>query len=73
MTELLTDRDHEMIRQLGQMYMDFKHILGPGVVAKGDLGEVARHIHALQHMVMAQAAARAYPDKYRMLGNQMED
>lgn len=28
---------------------------------------------AIQHTVMAQAAARAYPDRYRLLGSTIND
>ena len=35
---------------------------------RADWAEFSTHLHAIQHMIMAQAAARAYPDKYRLLG-----
>lgn len=51
---------------------DLANLLG-GIVGHdhsraGDLNEAVAHIHALQAMVLAQAAARAYPDRYRLLG-----
>ena len=33
-----------------------------------DYREVVLHINALQNMVMAQAAARAYPSRYWLMG-----
>lgn len=36
---------------------------------KWDGAEWAMHIHDCQHMIMAQAAARAFPEKYRLLGH----
>jgi hypothetical protein len=33
----------------------------------------AMHVHAIQHAVMAQAAARAYPDLYGPLGGTLRD
>lgn len=33
-----------------------------------DWNECAVEIHVIQHRIMAQAAARAYPDKYRLMG-----
>lgn len=35
---------------------------------QNDLGELVVHIHAIQQAVMSNAAARAYPGKYRALG-----
>ena len=37
-------------------------------VATDDVQEAVDKIHQLQHAVAAQAAARAYPDRYRLLG-----
>lgn len=36
--------------------------------AADDRAEVAHEIHAIQHRIMSQAAARAYPDRYRLMG-----
>lgn len=33
-----------------------------------DWNEVAVMIHALQHIILAQCAARTYPDKFRLMG-----
>jgi hypothetical protein len=30
---------------------------------------MCNHIHALQHAVMSNAAGRAYPDEFRLLGD----
>jgi hypothetical protein len=46
----------------------FGRIIGDGPTRDGDWSEVAVHIHTLQHLIMAQAAARAYPDRFRLLG-----
>lgn len=43
-------------------------IVGRDESRAGDLAELAGHIHVIQRSVMAQAAARAYPDKFRLLG-----
>lgn len=59
---LLTEREHEVCRLLALAYNEY---LATG--AKGpDLGEFATAVHHAQHAVMAQAAARAYPDLYRL-------
>lgn len=43
-------------------------IIGNGPTRDGDLREMTLHVHSLQHFIMSQAAARAHPDKYRLLG-----
>ena len=43
-------------------------IIGDGPTRSQDLNEAALRIHAVQHMIMSQAAARAHPDLYRLLG-----
>jgi len=39
-----------------------------GNSVKHDIAEMVDKVHQLQAMVLAQAAARAYPDMYRPLG-----
>lgn len=38
-------------------------------IAKQDFEEAMNHIHALQQMIMAQAASRAHPELFRLLGH----
>lgn len=45
-------------------------VIGIGRTRDGDVGEFVGHIHAIQRMIMAQAAGRAYPDKFRLLGEE---
>lgn len=72
---LLTSDEKELLEKLGSLANDFswiarkaadetkaKHPWSP------DLEEAVFHIHALQHIVMANAAARAYPEKFRLFG-----
>lgn len=66
--ELLTPLERKVIQHLGLIWNDLCHIVGPGATREYDLDEAVVHIHALQHMVMAQAAARAYPAEFRLLG-----
>ena len=68
--KLLTDLEHATIDLLADLHRDMALIIGnPGApISDHDRAEMVLHIHALQNMVLAQAAARAYPDKYRLLG-----
>lgn len=43
-------------------------VIGDGPTRSGDLNELVRHVHGIQHMVMAQSSARAYPERFRLLG-----
>lgn len=71
---LLTDAEHQLIGLLGRCWNLFaSSVVGPDRTAQADCTEFVHHIHALQHMVMAQAAARAYPDQYRLAGRTLSD
>lgn len=45
-----------------------REIVGSGPSREGDLAEIAEDVHGIQARIMAQAAARAYPSKFRLLG-----
>ena len=67
-TELLTKDEHEAITKAGQLYGLLCRIVGTGPTRGADLNELIPHIHAIQQAVMSQAAGRAYPMEYRLLG-----
>lgn len=69
--ELLTALEKRLVTNLGDFWADLCTIVGDGVTREADLAEAIVHVHALQHFVMAQAAARAYPTEYRLLGNSL--
>lgn len=64
----LTPDERMAILQAGDLWATLCRIVGDDRTREADLGELVIHIHAIQHAVMAQAAARAYPDLYRLLG-----
>jgi hypothetical protein len=66
--ELLTHTEHELVRDLGEIYNTFCRIIDDGPARGSDTREVASHIHALQNMVLSQASRRAFPELYRSLG-----
>ncbi len=69
-SELLTTAEHEALDLTGRLARAIGTVIGGGgAPAAADFREAVAHIHALQQMIMAQAAARAYPDRYRLLGN----
>lgn len=67
-SHLLTLSEHVALEQLGGLWDALCTIVGHGPSRGADCAEIAGHIHALQRAVLAQAGARAYPDRYRLLG-----
>ena len=65
---LLTEEEQLALGLTGELHRQMILIIGPGPARIGDTAELVTHIHAIQHMIMSQAAARAYPLLYRMLG-----
>lgn len=69
MTELLTDHELKVMDLTTEIFNTMvQHVIARGPTHRGDVEELAFRIHAIQHMVMAQAAARAYPRRFRLLG-----
>lgn len=66
---LLTDSEQAALDLAAQLWNTLSgEIIGDGPSGHGDRVEIVAHIHAIQHAVMAQAAARAYPERFRLLG-----
>lgn len=68
MTELLTPAEHAAVAQAAELWKTLCGIVADGPARDGDLRELIFHIHAIQRTVLKQAAARAYPELYRLLG-----
>lgn len=71
MAELLTDDEHRAVQLAGELWNLLCRIVDHGSTRAADLREIVAHVHAIQHAVMSQAAARAYPDQYRLLGGRV--
>lgn len=67
--ELLTQLEKDTAIMLGQVHMNMCRIVADGPTRMDDLTESCEHIHVLQRMIMSQAAARGYPDSFRLLGS----
>jgi hypothetical protein len=66
----LTTEERQLIQDIGAWYTRCA-VMAVGnddATREDDLREMRFHVHALQRMVMAQAAARAYPREMRPLG-----
>jgi hypothetical protein len=67
--DLLTVEERALVRDLGRWYTRLAAVTGDSPrTREDDLREAEFHVHALQRAVMAQAAARAYPAEFRLLG-----
>jgi hypothetical protein len=65
---LMTDLEHEAMELSAQLANTLHRIIGDGPQASNDWAEAAMRIHSMQQMILAQAACRAYPDRYRLMG-----
>lgn len=71
--ELLTEAEHRAMA----LTVELVNLLAAEVIGRersrsGDVAEVVAHIHGIQHIIMSQAAARAYPDRYRLFGEVLD-
>ena len=73
MEEFLTEEEKNLLEDIADCYDQFvANVVGWNATRENDLEEIAFHIHALQNAVLAQAAARNYPGKYRLLGDTLK-
>lgn len=66
--DLMTQEEHDCMTVSAELAELLRKVIGDGRQTEHDWAEAAAHIHAIQRMVMSQAAARAFPDLYRLLG-----
>jgi len=66
--ELLTQEEHDLAATLATVVNKFATLIKENGNNIHDLNEVVNVIHILQDKVLANAAARAFPDRYRLLG-----
>lgn len=64
----LTPQEHAAMRDTARLWNRLTSIVGDGTSREADLAELATDIHRIQERILAQAAARAYPKAYRLLG-----
>ncbi len=43
-------------------------VIGHGLTREADVREFVAHVHVIQQAILAQAAGRAYPERFRLLG-----
>jgi hypothetical protein len=70
--DLLTADELAAVDLAARLAEALGRVVGDGPTRKADLNELLVHVHAIQNAVLAQAAARAYPDRFRLLGQVVE-
>jgi hypothetical protein len=69
---LLTEDERLCVKKLGEAWNLLCRIAGHEATRDPDLNELVVHVHALQNAVLAQAAGRAYPSEFRLLGERLQ-
>ena len=68
----LSRAEHKAMDLTAQLWnLMVADVIGDGAPAEQDRREFAAQIHAVQHAILRQAAARAHPDLYRLLGESL--
>jgi hypothetical protein len=69
---LMTPAEHRAIDMTADLYnLLCAEVVGHGRSRGGDVAELAADIHRIQERIIAQAGARAFPDRYRVLGGEV--
>lgn len=69
---LMTPEEHHAVElSAGLWNYISEHVVADGPTRDADLREIMAHVHGVQRAIMGQAAARAYPDQYRLLGGKI--
>lgn len=69
----LSEDEHTAIKMTADLWNHLvQKVVGGEATREQDLSELCIHIHAIQHAIMGQAAARAHPELYRFLGGQLK-
>lgn len=70
--DLLTPAEKSVLDTIARVWGQIStYVIDDGPSRDNDLLELGVHFHAIQNMILAQAAARAYPDRFRLLGEQL--
>lgn len=68
----LTEAEHRAMNLTAELANIFaQEIVASGPTRDQDVDEFVLPLHAIQHMIMAQSAAREYPDLYRLAGGEL--
>jgi hypothetical protein len=65
---LLTEHELKVMDLTADLASGLARTVGYRSTRQVDMAELMSHVHVLQAAILAQAAARAYPDRFRLLG-----
>ena len=68
---MLTEQEHEALDLTGDLASLMVYIIEDGSTHDEDMAEFVHHLHGIQNMILAQAAGRMYPERYRTLGSSL--
>lgn len=73
MSDLLTPAERRAVRMAGELSTFItEEIISHGRTRDEDIVTLEFYVHGIQRMIMAQAAARALPGEFRLLGRECE-
>ncbi len=64
----LTPAEEEALEAIANTANALYKVIGTGPQSEFDMAEAIHHVHSLQSMIMSNVCARAYPDRFRVLG-----
>lgn len=68
----LTPAEHHAMDLTAELWNHLvQNVVADGPTRNMDCAELAAKIHAIQHTIMGQAAARAHSKLYRLLGGEL--
>lgn len=70
--ELLTPLELEVMDRTAELVNMVSRVMGGGRARSGDWDEFVFYVHGIQRMILKQAAARAYPGRFRLLGEDLD-
>lgn len=69
---MLSGPEFEAMDLTAQLANKLAEVVGHGPSRDADLAELVHHVHCIQRAVLAQVAARQFPDKFRLLGETLD-
>lgn len=69
MTDFMTEAEHRAMELTAELHnLMSSKVVGHGAPREGDMAELVAITHSMQRLILSQAAGRAYPGRYRLLG-----
>jgi len=70
--ELLSEAEHLAMNMIADLVnLVVREVIGTGASRDCDINEFCAAVHVVQNFILSQAAARAYPTRYRLSGRRV--